>query len=310
MAAAGLAADDAIKKVDHQEAAGTIEPATPSVPASIAYDPLAPYWNASIAAPAEPWYARRNWILTGGVDYTPAYYRRGYLQDNSGLLIQPFVTGAYNVAPDEEGITQPYLTSWNSLGLLDLQNPMAVMVEGMAGVFLKRGPYALDINYAIYNSSPMDGRSTIHEFGGKFWLDLTGLWEETGQSAPFRLRSFVGLIWETYDEKGSLDGYWEFGIEPAWRQTWRQQLLTVSLPLQLGMSGRNYYFNANGREQSLGYASVGLSASISLPSPSWGGRWYLSSSIYYTRLAADNLIAINNGAPNVFTGRIGLGFAY
>jgi hypothetical protein len=187
---------------------------------------------------------------------------------------------------------------------------MAVMFEGMAGVFLRRGPFALDVNYALYNSSPRDGTSTVHEAGAKLWFDVATLWSRPEDKSPFLLRSYAALYWETYDEKGTRDGYWELGLEPAWRLSWAERQCSVSIPIQFGMSARDYYFNPRGADQLLGYASVGLAASISLPSPIWGGKWFLSSSIFYTRLAADNLITINNGNANVFTGKIGVGFSF
>ena len=253
---------------------------------------------------------RPNWLLTGGIDYTPAYYRRGYLQNNGGLTVQPFLTGGCSLNPGEPIVVNPYVTSWNSFGLNELDDRMAVMVEGMAGVFLTTGPFSLDINYAFYNSSPIDGTSSVHEAGAKLAFDFASLWAGRGERPAFSLRSFAGINLETYDEKGTHDAYWELGLEPALRLLWGEQRLSLSVPVQFGLSARDYYFNSRGQETLLGYTTVGLSASVSLPSWQCGGKWFLTTSIYYTRLTADNLIAINPGNENVLTGKIGIGFAY
>jgi hypothetical protein len=205
---------------------------------------------------------------------------------------------------------QPYVTSWNSFGLLDLGNPMAVMVEGMGGVFLTWNHVFLDVNYAFYNNSPMDGTSALQEAGLKVTGDLGALWAEEGTPPLFGLRSFAGLFWETYDEKGGNDGYWEVGLEPSLRLPWRERQVVLAVPLQLGLSAHDYYFDCCGREQLPGYATAGLSLSTSLPQPRFGGNWYLTFSASYTQLLADNLITINHGRSSVVTGKVGVGFSY
>lgn len=260
---------------------------------------------AEAAAPRGP-----RAFFTGGLDYTPAYYRRGYLQDNSGLILQPFLTLACTLNPDDAAVVQPYLTSWNSFGLLDLDNRMAVMVEGMAGVFVTWNHFTFDANFAIYNNSPMDATSVIHELGLKVGYDLCALWVPPGERSAFALRPSAGLIWETYDQNGSNDAYLELGLEPAWRFAWCEQKAVVSVPIQFGLSMDDYYFNAQGQQQTLGFVSVALSASTTLPSPPCGGRWFLSGGVQYTRLVADNLIIVNNGSADVFTAKAGVGFSF
>lgn len=249
-------------------------------------------------------------LFTGGLDYTPAYYRRGYLQDNGGLIVQPFFTLACTLNPDDAAVVQPYLTSWNSFGLTDLDNRMAVMVEGMAGVFVTWNNFTFDANYAIYNNSPMDARSVINEVGVRVGYDLCALWTPAGERSPFALRPTAGLFLETYDQNGRNDGYLELGLEPAWRFSWCGQKAIVALPIQFGLSADNYYFNAQGQEQTLGFVSIGLSASTTLPSPPCGGRWFLSGAVLYTRLVADNLVTTNSGSADVFTAKAGVGFSF
>src|SRR5207302_678589 len=106
-----------------------------------------PIWNtpaptatATVEAAALP----PHLIFTGGLDYTPIYYRRGYLQDDSGLIVQPFVSGGGILNPGESVLVQPYVTAWGSFGVADLDKPMAHMAEGMTGVFLTWGGLNVD----------------------------------------------------------------------------------------------------------------------------------------------------------------------
>ena len=253
--------------------------------------------------------AKRAWIITGGIDYTSAYYRRGYLQDDSGLILQPFLTAARRHEFGDSLTAHPYVTSWNSFGLLDLDDPMAIMVEGMGGVFFTADKLNLDVNYAYFNNAPADEDSDLQEISLKLSYDVSRLW--TGAEAPtFALRPSATLSWETYDQLGSEDGYLELGVEPAWRFAWGCRNIGVTLPVQVGMSLDDYYFDAAGAEEFVGHVTAGLSVSTSLPPVGPCQNWFLTASIYYSRLLADNLIAINGGEPNVLLGKVGLGFSF
>jgi hypothetical protein len=294
VAAAGLAADESAESLSTSTAGqadlvGSVETA------------------AGCAVPTAP--CGPTWMLTGGVDYTSAYYRRGYLQDDSGLILQPFLTGACCLNPGSPVLVQPYLTSWNSFGILDLDDPMATMVEGMGGVFLTWNHLALDANYAFYDSSPVDADSALQEAALKLTGDLGPLWAGPGPCPSFSLRPSVGLAWETCDERGTEDGYVEVGLEPSWRLPWTRRRMALAVPLLAGFSAKDYYLDSAGDDESLGYVAAGLSASVALPQGMCGAHWFLTAALQYTRLVADNLIEINDGDPDVIVAKAGLGFS-
>jgi hypothetical protein len=264
--------------------------------------------ECSCCREGQPCAAGPTWIITGGLDYTSSYYRRGYLQDDSGLILQPFLTGGCCLNPGAPVLVQPYVTSWNSFGLPDLDDPMATMVEGMGGVFLTWDRLSFDANYAVYDSSPVDPESWIQEAGFKASYDLGPDCPSLGAGHPFTLRPSVGLVWETFDESGAEDAYWELGLEPAWRLPCGCRRVAVALPLVAGFNADGYYFDSAGAEESLGYLAAGLAVSLALPQPTCGAHWYLSASVQYMRLVADNLVQINGGADAIVA-KVGLGFS-
>jgi hypothetical protein len=249
-------------------------------------------------------------IFTGGLDYTPAYYRRGYLQDDHGLNLQPFASLGTCLNPGSPVLVHPYLTGWGSFGLTDLDHPMAHMAEGMAGVFVTWGGWNVDVNYGLYSTAPETPFTAVQELGLKVSYDVSTLWAEPGHPSPFALRPYAQLDWETFREVGPRGSYAEVGLEPAWRLPWGGQQIGLAMPVQLGLGVHDYYFNSCGCEEGLGYVGVGLSASVMLPRPPCGGRWFLSGSIQYLRLVADNLITLNHGEANAVTGKVGIGFSF
>jgi hypothetical protein len=232
------------------------------------------------------------------------------LQDDSGLILQPFLSAGYCLTPGSSVSVQPYVLGWGSFGLPDLGQPMAHMAEGMAGVFVTWGPLNVDVNYGLYSTAPADPFTAVQEIGLKLSYDVGALWAGPGRPSPFTVRPFAQFNWEAFRERGPHGGYSELGVEPAFRLPWGNQQVGLALPVQVGLSTRDYYFNARGAEETLGYVSVGLSASVGLPRPACGGRWFLSGSIQYLRLVADNVIAINHGDPNAVTGKVGLSFSF
>jgi hypothetical protein len=89
-------------------------PAEPANPAELAQD-------ASTTAPTtgEPAGPFKGFSVGAGVDFPTAYYFRGYLQQDRGVIIQPFVTLSAEFEPSPGVSVQPYIGMWNSFHTLD-----------------------------------------------------------------------------------------------------------------------------------------------------------------------------------------------
>ncbi len=69
------------------------------------------------------------------------------------------------------------------------------------------------------------------------------------------------------------------GLEPSWRFEVAGTKVGIGLPLDWGLSVDDYYFNSAGDHQTLGYFSIALTSSVSLPVPAECGRWFLNTSL-------------------------------
>ena len=241
---------------------------------------------------------------TGGLDYLSAYYFRGYLQADSGLIMQPYAN-LFVTCPCGDGlVARPYLALFNSTHFGD-NDRMRDMSDVMLGVATTWKSLFVDARYAYYTTAP-DMRAPVHEVGVKASLDALGFAEESG---PISIRPSLGVYGGTID--GGADYlYVELGLEPAWRGEVAGRFVGVSLPLLWGLSGDDYYFNAAGGNAAWGYFSAGVSGSVALPSPKGCGEWFLNATFQYLYLDADNLRAINDGRRNVFLGKVGVGFVF
>jgi hypothetical protein len=278
----------------------------------------------------------KRWIVTGGLDYATDYVFRGYRLQSGGLILQPFVTAAYAHHVSDDITLTPYLTLWQSFDLdgaeeVELPSLSLValghcfgLVEGSTtrlhtathqlelygGVVTQIGDLTLDGKYML-DSASGESFSSMQEIGLKVGYDLAGLWtDEPAAARTFGLRPTAGFYFETVDHRGGEDAYLELGLEPFWRcELWGARV-GLSLPATLGFSLDDYYFDAQGRPEALGYFAIGPTVSVPLGLPPQYGTWFFTASMKYWHLAAENLVAINGGQNDRLVGQAGLGFAF
>src|SRR5215218_10532399 len=64
------------------------------------------------AEPADP--NTGGLTLTGGVDYVTSYFFRGYNQEDTGLIFQPYVTITATLVSNDNFTLNGYVGTWNS----------------------------------------------------------------------------------------------------------------------------------------------------------------------------------------------------
>jgi hypothetical protein len=287
----------------------------------------------------DPW----RWALTGGFDYATAYVHRGYVHQEDGFILQPFVTAAGNWSGPDGCTVTPYLTAFNSIQTIEPNTPASptstpitpvevcavlhhhssatatapartgigadeYQAEFMAGVLTDWRGLRLDVNYNLY-AYPTGFFLPVQEIGGKVSYDLAMLWREPQERSPWIVRPYVGLYRETVNRYDRQATYLEMGIEPAVRFPVWGCPMGVSLPLTLGMSPYDYYVDARGSNEFFGYWSLGAIASVPLPARAHCGSWYVTASVRYYGLVAESLRVIA-GNPDIVVGKVGLGFAF
>lgn len=243
--------------------------------------------------------------LAGGIDYVTDYYFRGYLQENNGLILQPYATLSVDAVTNDQFSIVPYVGTWNSIHdektLTDGDLDQWYESDLFAGVDFVFGDFKLGGIYTLY-TYPNGAFDEIHELGVKLSYNDSKL------GLPIALNPYVAWYWETSDKNGEEDQYAEVGIAPA--VPIGKSGLTLSFPVTVGLSPDGYYLESDGGNEFLGYGTVGAFATLPLPIPSRYGNWSLTGGVTYIYLFSDSTEASNNGDDDDFIGKVGLAFTY
>ncbi len=230
-----------------------------------------------------------------GADITSEYFFRGYLQEDQGLIFQPWaelgvmiveamdnspgvslVFGAWNSFHSEKtGATEGNLQSWYESDLY-------------TGITLDWDAFSLGASYTIY-TYPSGDISTVHEIGVSAGVTLP---EDTIFQKVLGDIS-LGLYFEVHNSNVNIDEaiYMELGFGPSFDIF--DEKATLSIPVALGFSINDYYIDPSGSDDFLGYASVGADVAIPLGSGLYG-EWTLNVGV--------NLLLLGSAAEAANTG--------
>jgi hypothetical protein len=248
--------------------------------------------------------------FSGGFDVASAYYFRGYLQENSGLIFQPyFKMGATFVKNDDVTISGA-LSTWNSF-----HSEKTGSDGGGAGAWYENdiggeitfaiGNFTITPIYTLYQY-PNGAFETIQEVGLRVGFD-----DSKNPIIPnFALSPYVGIYYEFDDANGSEDGYLEVGISPGYTFEVGSTNVPLKFPVVLGLSFDDFYVDSEGDNDVLGYLQAGIETSLPLPLPERYGAWNLNVGGYYQHLFAESLELANNDSEHVLWGKIGISFTY
>jgi hypothetical protein len=241
----------------------------------------------------------------GGIDYTTAYFFRGYLQEDSGLILQPYASISADFI-DREGLgLSGYVGIWNSIHTEKtghVSGPSSWYESDIyGGLDLALGDFTVGTVYTFY-TYPNGAFDTIQEIG------FTLSYDDSKLGLPVALSPFVGVYFETRDSGGTEDAYGEVGFEPSFPVG--DTGITISVPMVLGFSIDDYYFDDDGKNEFLGYGAVALAASVPLGGQGRFGQWTLNASVQYLHLFADSARAANDDDRNEVIGTVGVSFTY
>jgi hypothetical protein len=217
-----------------------------------------------------------------GTDLTSAYYFRGLRQEDSGLIVQPWIELGVELAAFENGSLGATLGNWNSVhdrtgtaGTSDGFTRHWYESDLYAGLNLDHGAWSLGLTYIVY-TSPSDAFSSIDEIAFCAAFDDASLWND-----EFALNPHATIAIETNDRGGSEDAYLELGVAPALTWDLSEDIeLDVAFPVTVGLSLDDYYVDANGDDDLFGYLDVGAEASAALPVSAQYGRWTISAGVH------------------------------
>ena len=251
--------------------------------------------------------------LTGGFDFTNAYMFRGLLQDDTRLIMFPFVEASVDLHDDDDGLEDVALLvgSWNSLhtGATGVRGPSGKMwyesrfYSGAAFTFAPG--FTVTGTYTAY-VSPNNSFSTVKELGFRVSAD--------DRLAPggfvLRPHALVAIEMDTAPGVGQADGgqdagtYLEVGIAPGINDLG----FALTLPIKFGMSLDDYYELA-GVDHPFGFLSLGAVASVPIGPTTSYGAWNVHAGVEFQSLG-DTPEAFNAGDQSKLIGFVGVGFVY
>jgi hypothetical protein len=184
------------------------------------------------------------------------------------------------------------------------------------------GGVTTGVTYTAY-TSPNDGFTTVKELAFKM------SWDDSKKLKTYSLKPY-GLIASELDTStgtGQADGgtkagvYVELGIAPSFALPAQVPQTTLSVPVKVGLSMKNYYEKVavgGGDESTFGYGSVaGVVTHNLTKKPSKLGTWNVHFGVEYQRLGDTTKLFLNEPKDDgsgfkaykfLYTG--GLGFSY
>jgi hypothetical protein len=255
--------------------------------------------------------------VNAGVDWTSAYFFRGIKQETEDLILQPYGELSFKLVDNAGALTSLSLTPgiWNSIHTGPTSEPPIASdpkewYELDGYVRLSAVLWEDLTTYALYTAytSPSGAFGTVQEIAfGVGYNDAKVL-------GPFALNpSFlVAFELDGQADAGADKGiYAQIGIAPGYTFFADSKYpLSVSVPLLVGLSLKDYYEFGTTSNPTFGFFSGGVTASVPLSFiPAEFGKWLIKGGVQVLYLD-DNLTTINNGDRTQVIGTVGLAFTY
>jgi hypothetical protein len=250
--------------------------------------------------------------LTLNLDATTAFFNRGYLQEDTGLIVQPAAKLDVDLARWGENQLSLEARIWNSAhsqatGADEGDNFRRYWFEQdlSAGVVLTHGEWTISGSY-LAQTSPADAFDTVQEFDAGVAFDdskLLGAWA---------LNPTATLAFEFGPHAG--DGqdkgvYLELGVAPGFKVPCGGREVAVSFPVTAGLSLHDFYQNSRGDDEVLGFVQAGPKVAIPLGSAG-GGEWTLTGAVYGVYLGSHTAEFNDHGRRGAVVATVGLRYAF
>jgi hypothetical protein len=245
--------------------------------------------------------------LTGGFDFTNAYFFRGIPQDDTGVIMWPYGDLGFALFSGEGGLKSVGVNigTWNSLHTGDAGS------DGPTGeLWYESDFYAtlglgfenttFGVTYTAY-TSPNALFGTVKEISFKLAVDDSGL---LGAAA---VKPYVLLARELDGQAdgGNSEGtYLEIGAAPGFARP----RASVTVPVRLGLSLGDYYEGFDG-DETFGFFSVAGVVTVPFSSmPTRFGSWNVHGGVELLLLGDRNEVVFGDSSHVI--GSIGIGLSY
>jgi hypothetical protein len=256
--------------------------------------------------------------ISAGVDWTSAYFFRGIKQETEDVILQPYGELSIKLVDQAGALTALSVTGgfWNSLHTgptgsdsVTASDPK-IWYEFDGYVRLSAVLWEDLTTYALYTAytSPNDLFGTVQE------LAFGVAYNDAKLLGPFALNPTFLIAFELdgQADAGADQGvYAQIGIAPGYTFFAESAYpLALSVPLAVGLSLSDYYEFGTGSDDTFGYFSGGVTASVPLAFvPPAFGKWLVKGGVTVLYLG-DNLKAVNDGDEIQVIGTVGLVFTY
>jgi hypothetical protein len=246
--------------------------------------------NGAVAPPApapapapvqspEPTAPPKRVTVTFGLDFVSSYMFRGIYQEETGVIIPPFVdvgvalyqgTGTLSAVTANGG-------NWNSLH----SGPSGNQGRGNAwyeadyygSVTFTMGKWKPTALYTSY-TSPNDAFASVHELAGVLAYD------DSASRFPLAPKAIVAFELKGQADGGAHEGiYLELGVRPGVKLIDADKYpVTLAVPVKIGLSLHDYYEGPTG-SNAFGYFDTGAIASVPLAFMPKGSTWEVHGGI-------------------------------
>jgi hypothetical protein len=253
--------------------------------------------------------------LSGGVDFTTAYFFRGILQEKDGFIAQPYADITFNLYEGSNGVNSigATLGIWNSIQSESPGTPVdpigwyeADFYGGVTfGLFDK---WEAGATYTIYTSPNGVFKSTQE-------IAFSLAYDDSDLLGAFALSPNIVFAIEVQGGGATgpdLGTYFALNVEPSFTVIESEKYpVTLSIPLTVGLSLGDYYENpTTGQDSTFGYFDAGVKLSMPLGFiPADYGSWevYIKGDFLFLGSSTE---AINGGEDFEAIGTIGVALAY
>ena len=283
-----------------------------------------------------------------GAIVTTHYFFRGYLQENEGLIVQPFAeVGIGILSSENRGFSvDAFLGIWNSFHSEETggtNEGASYWFESdlYGGVSVTTGNFEVGGVYTFY-TYPNGAASVIQEVGAfaAYEFDLGDGLADGDDESTFQpsLAVGAGVYYEvkdyaaeeifdtasgtTFSNPFAAEGFYlELNVQPGFEVEVGDTPLSLTFPVVVGIGLSDYYFDsadaaalANGdpvgEDEFLGFVSVAAQLGIPVPLPDRYGTWTLVGGIEGIFLGADTLQELNSGDDVELVGSAGLAISF
>jgi hypothetical protein len=244
-----------------------------------------------------------------GVNFVSAYFSRGILQENQGVIAQPWINIYFKLYEGDGFINKINLILgvWSSIhseetGAIPGSTTSSWYefdyTPGIAITFAKN--WTLTTSYFeftypndAFGLAPQRSINTVLALDDSEWLGAFAL--KPHVTALYNFDGIAGL--------GQTDAwYFEFGIAPGFKAG----PISFTIPLTVGFGDENFYPG-----DSYGYFSAGLNASLPLAFiPECFGAWTLNGGATYYNLGSATAAVNQDQDENAFVFSGGLSIAF